>query len=704
MEKDYNYSSEFADDDKLRHITTIHRTALACMDADSTMDISWSVLEILRSVFLLDSFSIVEYNPVNKALMELLLADTIDGKFQAWEGEASHTLENNPLLDVFEDGEAIIELRDEDKITRNELLPYGDENRRSASLLFAPIRYKGKSRGVISIQSYEYDAYTRDDLDLLVDVANVLGMAFSRIKAEKALKRSESIYRQAIAISNGVPYERDFYNNRYTFMGEGIFELTGYSAEEFSLERWESIIKKIKMTGECSGMDNKLAAEKVLRGEIMRWRADVLIETGNGEQKWLSDSAAMLTDENGKVCGALGILQDISERKRNEEEKLRFREQMQRVQKMESLGIMAGGIAHNFNNLLMAIMGNTDLIVEENQDNPQLRKKCSEIQNAAEKAAELSREMLAYSGQTSIVREKINLNKVISNLKGLIDVTIPQNADMDCRLDSSDLIIEADESQIRQLVMNLVSNAAESLQNSSEGVSIITGKKFCNREFLKNTYMDDNLPEGEYVFLTVSDDGVGMNKKTLENLFDPFFTTKFTGRGLGMPAVLGIVRSHNGAICISTARGAGTEISVHFPSCSEEIEQYSTSSAQASSYTILIAEDEDTVRNVSRHMLEMMEYNVVTAVNGKEALQIFQSGNDIDLIILDLTMPVMSGKDALEEIRKIDNQVPVIISSGYNQDNVLKNFDELSINGFIQKPFRYNDLAAIIKRVISEKS
>jgi len=416
-------------------------------------------------------------------------------------------------------------------------------------------------------------------------------------------------------------------------------------------------------------------------------------------------SASTVKDADGKPMGFVGVIRDITKRKRTEQERMRLQEQFQHAQKMESLGILAGGIAHDFNNLLMGILGNAGLACMDLPEGSPARHSVEQIEKAGRAAADLINQMLAYSGKGHFVVEPVNMSRLVEEMTGLLKVSVSKKIDLKFDFDRDIPAVEADASQLRQVIMNLITNASEAIEDQPGVVSVRTGIMETTREFFSKTYTRTDLPEGTYVYLEVSDSGCGMDNETLGRIFDPFFSTKFTGRGLGLAAVLGIVRGHNGAIRVKSELGQGTTIKVVFPPCETQDyqpahEKTETSTAEHSG-TILVVDDEVTVRDVSERMLRNSGFDVITARDGMEALEKFRNHTDeIVGVLLDATMPGMDGPQTFENLRHIREDIRVILSSGYNEQEATERFADKGLAGFIQKPYRINELIDIIDEVL----
>jgi len=267
-------------------------------------------------------------------------------------------------------------------------------------------------------------------------------------------------------------------------------------------------------------------------------------------------------------------------------------------------------------------------------------------------------------------------------------------------------LINADATQVRQIVMNLITNASDAIGERSGVISICTGAMDCDKDYLSETYLDDDLPEGQYVYAEVSDTGIGLDPDIRARIFDPFYTTKFAGRGLGLAAVLGIVRGHRGAIKLYSEVGKGSTFKVLFPACDSGVKQKTIAGAveQQGSFTgmVLLVDDEETVRSVGKRMLERIGFEVETAVDGRDALQMFEAESDkFDVVLLDLTMPHMDGETCFRELRRVSSKVRVILTSGYNQQELTTRFAGKGLAGFIQKPYRMKTLREELSKVLA---
>ena len=409
-------------------------------------------------------------------------------------------------------------------------------------------------------------------------------------------------------------------------------------------------------------------------------------------------SASPIYDESGRFDGVVCMAQDITERKRAEETLRSLERQMQQAQKLESLGVLAGGVAHDFNNILMAVQGHAELALNGIAPTSPAHRNLVEISTAARRAADLCRQMLAYAGRSSFALEKVGLQELVEEMTDLLKTTISKKAILTLNLEKGLPPIQADPTQIRQIVMNLIINVSEAIGDRSGVISVSVGTTRCDEEYLQKTELNDDLPPGLYVHLEVTDTGHGMDAEMQSRIFDPFFSTKFTGRGLGLAAVLGIVRAHKGALKVYSEPGKGTTFKILFPALAEG--EDATRSPDSSPWgdwrgtgTILLVDDEESLVALGARMLEHLGFSVLTAADGLQAVEQYrEKGNTIDLVLMDLTMPHMDGAEAFGELRRLNPDVRVVLASGYSNEDVAARFAGKGLSGVLQKPYNLSSL------------
>ena len=425
------------------------------------------------------------------------------------------------------------------------------------------------------------------------------------------------------------------------------------------------------------------------------------VRVADGSWRLFTANGTPYVDAKGDFL-YLGVGRDLSDQKRAEEERLSLERQLLHSQKLESLGVLAGGIAHDFNNIMTAIIGNADLaLMRLNPESPAMEN-VRKIEKAAMQAAELSRQMLSYSGKGRFVVEPIDLNRLIEELLHMLDLSISKKSVLRLNLARPLPTVEADATQLRQVIMNLVINASEAIGEKSGVIAISTGSMECDRSYLQNVWFDEQIPAGLYVYIEVADTGCGMDRETLDRIFDPFFTTKFTGRGLGMATVLGIVRGHKGAIKVQSEENTGSTFTILIPACEKPVErggEVNQSSDWKGSGSVLLVDDEEAVRDIGSEMLRELGYQVVAAADGRQAIEAFEAEPGISFVILDLTMPNLDGEQCFRELRRVNPDVKVIITSGYNEQEVSQKFAGMGLAGFIQKPYTLSMLEKVIRNI-----
>jgi len=431
------------------------------------------------------------------------------------------------------------------------------------------------------------------------------------------------------------------------------------------------------------------------------WCGEMLFHAGDNEERLIARRISPIMDESGHVHHQICIDRDITEAKQRSL-------QLEHTQRLESLGILAGGIAHDFNNLLTAIMGNAAMAERGLETNRDVSIHLSHITASSRRAADLCKQMLAYSGKGRFVTSAVNITALIREMTRLMEVSIGKHITLRYALNEDLPLVNADSAQIQQVILNLITNANEAIGDANGEILFSTGIMQADREDLNATLTNETLPEGEYIYIEVTDSGCGMDKSTLEKMFDPFFTTKFTGRGLGMSAVLGIVRGHHGAIQVHSQPGQGTSFKIllpvsdinNSPQAVEAVEPAHAS--RGSKGTVLVVDDEALIREVASAMLQDIGFDIIEAADGKEAVALYrQHQPDIRAVLLDMTMPQMDGKTCFAELKKINPDVRVLISSGYSEQDINKLFAEHVPAGFIQKPYMPESLQQKIDEILN---
>jgi PAS domain S-box-containing protein len=428
-------------------------------------------------------------------------------------------------------------------------------------------------------------------------------------------------------------------------------------------------------------------------GQAVRdYEFEIAFEDGTSAS--LLGDAVPLLDEQGHSRGAVGVFVDITGRKRAEAN-------LREAQKLESLGLLAGGVAHDFNNLLVGVIGNASLAQELLPPDHAAAELLDGVIRTGQQAAHLTRQMLAYSGKGKFVVEALSLSALIPEMVGLVRPSISKKIALHLDLDDDLPPVEADRGQLQQVFMNLALNAAEAIGSHDGLITIKTGVQQVDDKYTRLHPEAAALTPGRYVCLEVRDTGCGMDDATKARIFDPFFSTKFTGRGLGLAAVAGILRGHKGAISVATAPGKGSCFTVLFPAAARAAEERPAAAGLAAakgSGTILVVDDEKLVRDMVRRALERYGYTVLLADGGPSAIDLLKRHpSDIALVVLDLSMPRMSGEEALPELRRIRPEIKVLVSSGYSESETMTLFKGQRVSGFIQKPYTGAVLAEKVK-------
>jgi PAS domain S-box-containing protein len=527
-----------------------------------------------------------------------------------------------------------------------------------------------------------------------------------RRRTQRALKEQGERLGLALAGADLGTWDWDVATGHVTFNTRWAGML-GYRLEEIDphVRSWETLLNP----DDAAGVMETLRAH--LAGETASYEVEHRLRHKAGHWVWvLSKGKVIARDTDGKPLRMCGTHLDITERKTAEEERLELERRLLHSQKLESLGVLAGGIAHDFNNLLMAIHGNLELAQLDAPPVGKTHGHLGEALRATQRATDLTRQMLAYSGKGRFVVREIDVSAFVDEITHLLQASISKTVTLDLRLARNLPSVLADSAQLQQVVMNLITNAAEAIEAGAGKISVVTGVRDCDDDYLVQSHLEEKPPAGRYVFLEVSDTGCGMDAETRRRLFDPFFSSKATGRGLGMSAVLGIVRGHKGAIMVYSEVGAGTTVKVLLPALAPAAQTQPTgdrhdtavpATTPAPPGLALIVDDEDRVREITQQMLERLGFRVEALGDSEQAIARFRAcAADVAFVLLDLTLPKLDGVVVFSELRRIRPDVKVILSSGYNRQDVMQRFAGKGPNGFVQKPYELSILEAEIRRVL----
>ena len=511
-----------------------------------------------------------------------------------------------------------------------------------------------------------------------------------RRRIEADLRQSEEKFRGLVETTLDWIWETDT-EDRYTYASPRVGQLLGYEPDEVIGRKPYDFMppeEARRVQAEFARFANERQSFFGLENVNVHKNGHLVVLETNGMPHF---------NAQGHLTGYRGIDRDITERKHTENERLEFERRLLQSQKLESLGVLAGGIAHDFNNLLTTILGNASLVSVSLDPADSARRSVDDIVEASKRAAELCRQMLAYAGKGQFKIEQIDLNSLAQGIVRLLEASISKKATLHLALAANLPALLGDATQIRQILLNLVINASEAIGEGGGSITVSTGESDLSLPELRATLWGESLPTGHYVWMEVADTGQGMDAATQARIFEPFFTTKFTGRGLGLSALMGIIRAHHGTISLHSEPGKGTTFRVIFPAVSvptlSATEPRITPEPWRGSGAILLVEDEETIRKLGGRLLERLGFEAVTAIDGLDAQAVLSRHKGrIRAILLDITMPRLGGLEALPGLRQIDPNPPIFLTSGYAGTEFAPRFGELGLAGFLQKPYDLDEL------------
>lgn len=523
-----------------------------------------------------------------------------------------------------------------------------------------------------------------------------------RKQAELELAESRRQLDNLISQLPGAAFQCRFDKNLTAlFVSEGMLQLTGFPAGDF-------VSGKVQLAGLTHPDDRAFVRAAIATGLAERRAIETehRIVHRDGRTRWLLVRGRPVEDENGILRFLEGLAIDVTARKHAEAEKLALERNLFEAQKLESLGVLAGGVAHDFNNLLTVILGHASLMRLEMAAADPTRASVEKIENAARRAGDLCTQMLAYAGKGKSSDSRIDLTSLVRDTASLLEVSVRRNCSLDLQLEDGLPPVQGDVTQLRQVVMNLVTNGSDAIGDRRDGViAIRTFGIQAESSLFRSALHQPRLASGRYVALEVRDNGSGMSAESMGRIFEPFFTTKSSGRGLGLSAVLGIVQGHKGALFLESRPGHGAMFRLLLPAADGKADATPDAPRDAParplSGTILIADDEETVRTMVGKVLRQNGATVLLAADGAQVLELYHRHRDsIDVILLDLTMPGLTGEQILLQLRQLKATQKIVIMSGYGEDETMRQCAGLGVTGFVGKPFEINTLVAKLRSML----
>ncbi len=562
--------------------------------------------------------------------------------------------------------------------------------------LGVPLRVNGEATGALVVQSYiDSEEFGESDLKLLTFASGQIGLAIERKRAmEELCKQREEMQTILDSVPALISYKG--LDRRYLRVNRALAQVTGIPQEQWVGKTAFEVLPDLA-AGYHEDDEEIIETGRPKRAIVEPFKT----ATGDG---WLMTDKIPYLDQDGNTAGVISLAIDISDRVRVEQELLNKEEELRQSQKMEAVGRLAGGIAHDFNNLLTAISGYTQLMLYRLEQDDSNRALLKQVEEAAERAASLTHQLLAFSRKQPVQLQALQLNERVSNMHGMLKHLIGEDVMLVTELDDELQIIDADPSLLEQVMLNLVVNARDAIPKGGT-VTIKTDSTVIDQEA---STTNQDAREGTFACLSVLDTGVGMHKATLDHIFEPFFTTKEKerGTGLGLSVVYGNVRQHHGWIEVDSEPGKGSEFRVYLPiaECgSEKQEEKKPVSRDISGHNerILIVEDEDVVRSFACKALRDTGYDVLDVGSAEEGLEVYERENgEFDAVFSDVVLPGKSGVQLVEELLFLDPELRILLSSGYTGEK--SQWTAISDKGlrFLQKPYSLADLLGTIREVL----
>ena len=514
-----------------------------------------------------------------------------------------------------------------------------------------------------------------------------------RQQAEDALRESEERFREMAELMPQTIFETDV-TGRLSFANRKAFDSFGYTQEDF--DRGINSIDMLAPEERQRGVENIF---KIVGGEEIGLNEYTAMRKDGSKFPIMIHSAPIV--RNGEILGLRGFMVDITDRKKTEEERLRLETQFHQAQKMETIGTLAGGIAHDFNNLMTTILGNTSLMLFDIDNSHPHYALLKNIERQINRGAELTTQLLGYARKGKYLVKPVSLNQIIEESAAAFGRT-RKEITIGYELADDLLAVEADQGQIQQVLLNLFVNAADAMPTG--GKLMLKTSNATHNDIKSKEYQP---VAGDYLRLSVSDTGIGMDEKVRQRIFDPFFSTKETGKGtgLGLASVYGIIKNHGGYIEVQSQKGQGSQFSIFLPASAKQVPTIAESAPEIikGSGTILVVDDEEMVLDVGARVLKKLGYTVLESNNGRHAVELYKKLQDkINLVVLDIVMPDMGGAEVYDRLKEINPDVKVLLSSGYSIDDQAREIMERGCDGFIQKPLSLKAMSDKIAGILSK--
>jgi len=584
------------------------------------------------------------------------------------------------------------------------MLPWRDEAmmrgyRSSASF---PLLSEGRTIGAFTVYAAESNFFDDEEVRLLDDLAADISHALWSIEQEGLRRRAEDALRQAGVYNRSLieaaldPLVTIGADGRITDVNAATEAITGRTRDE---------LVGTDFTGYFTDPEKAEAGYQKAFNEGMVLDYELEIRHKFGQSTPVLYNASVYKNEEGRIIGVFAAARDITERKRMEDERRKVDAEVQQMQKLESLRVLAGGIAHDLNNLMVAVTANAELALMHLTKESPAWELIGAIGGATSRIKNLSKQIMNYSGKGTAQKRPIDLSDIVDETTRLLRASVSKNAHIEYDPTPDLPYIEADQQNVQQIIMNLVINASDAMGDTRGAIKVRTGTVDATRAYLDEVYLGRGLPEKRYVYVEVSDTGQGMTPETMKRIFEPFYTTKTTGRGLGLSAVFGIVREHEGALEIDSEPGRGTTFRVLLPSMemlyTGEAEKPADPGIWKGSGTVLIVDDVESALSMTKKVVETAGYTALTASDGKSGVDLYrENAGRVDAVIIDLVMPGMRGDQAVREMRDIHPDVRVMLLSGYHELDLKELLAGPGRMVVVEKPYKVNYLLEKLKEML----